>query len=249
MKTKQRTHWFMQFTIVELLITISIIAIIAGMLLPALNAAREKARSITCTGNLKQTGLMLEFYTNDNDDWMLKPYGNRISGVMRNWPQALVMLGYTQRKGINTHWEDPVPYKIMQCPVQKIITETNFFSQTYGMNVWLGGFGGNYDDESSWKYAKKTSVCRQENVYWIVEGRPSKTIWTGDNICISYSPYRQVSEYLSYGNQASLHMRHTNRSNLLMLDGSAQSGGAAQVKVQNMGYGSYITENFVKLNY
>lgn len=110
MKSVRRVH--QAFTLIELLVVIAIIAILAAILFPVFAQARESARAISCLSDMKQIGLALQMYAQDNDGTYSNIYQgwgpNGIQGTNEGWLWKNSIQPYTKNKGIMTCPSNPV---------------------------------------------------------------------------------------------------------------------------------------------
>ena len=207
------------FTLIELLVVIAIIAILAAILLPALNSARERGRSASCISNMRQLGQAFQGYV-DNTEYFI-PYMN-VGPSKRRPTSTHYWTGYFYDHGI-------LPLNLFVCPSFHPTAAAR--PQTYcdrNGNLTYTGYSYSYSHLGSGRYvenvdtgaslsssALKSSKVRYPSLmYAVMDG----WIRYGQGGTHGYMTVSYKSDYLEQDGAGSPHSRHNKTINILYAD-------------------------------
>ena len=167
------------FTLIELLVVIAIIAILAAMLLPALQQARDRAKESSCLSNLKQHGSYIVYYADDNKGFIPQGKNALLSSPFMGMccatnPGWFVLTAPYMGAGIVSFCEiqKPVP-KIFFCPAEKDPVPVIAYCPPWGVAIHAPQVG-------NFKWGKLSQVKKPSGKIWLTEAAKCQWFNPGD---------------------------------------------------------------------
>ena len=214
-RIRKQREYECSFTLIELLIVISIIAILAALLLPALGRAKETAQKINCVSNLKQIGVAAIGYTLENKGYNI-PAKYQPIGSYRF--QVFIWEIQNPGKTIPAAWNKEIMRsKALQCPGNKV-----------------PALYSSHDPHSPYDYAPNATICAtagNDGVFktgpqYVITNlkEPSRTFLAAEAFYHNQAEYFSNSNnladvFLYQHNSAFLSMRHNKGANMVFIDG------------------------------